>query len=234
MEQRVKGLVLRTVDMGETDRLLTILTPDKGKVTAKVRGCRSAKSKLRYAAQPMCLGEYILTETKGGLLVTACDQIENFAAVSEGLDKYYVAAIALEVAEKLSAEDRDESAVFVCILDSLKRIAYEKNALAEGVRLLGHMLTLAGHKVRAVCECGEVGTWLDMENACVCCDKHKGMLDMPIAHDWAARLTAAEQGADMGKNELRDLYVGLARVLWHTCGCKLNSVQELCKLWDVL
>lgn len=41
-----KGIVLRRLNYAEADRILTFLTPDKGKVTAIAKGVRKSKSKL--------------------------------------------------------------------------------------------------------------------------------------------------------------------------------------------
>ena len=45
MLTEVKGLVIRTVDIKETDRLITIFTEEKGAITALARGARSLKSR---------------------------------------------------------------------------------------------------------------------------------------------------------------------------------------------
>ena len=45
MHTEVKGLVLRTVDLKESDRLLTIFTEEQGIVTALAKGARSLKSR---------------------------------------------------------------------------------------------------------------------------------------------------------------------------------------------
>ena len=45
MLTEVKGLVIRTVDLKESDRLLTIFTEEMGAVTALARGARTLKSR---------------------------------------------------------------------------------------------------------------------------------------------------------------------------------------------
>ena len=48
MQTEVRGLVIRTVDIRESDRLITIFTEEMGVVSAMARGARSLKS-LNYA-----------------------------------------------------------------------------------------------------------------------------------------------------------------------------------------
>ena len=45
MQTEVRGLVIRTVDIKETDRLITIFTEEMGVVSALARGARSLKSR---------------------------------------------------------------------------------------------------------------------------------------------------------------------------------------------
>lgn len=235
MEERLKGIVIRTVDVGEADRLLTLLTPDRGKVSVKAKGCRQAKSKLRYATQPMCLGDYILTQTKGGPIVTACDTVETFEAVATALDRYYVANVVLEGACFFGRDKVADPALFLLTLSTLKKIAYDPNPLYSGAVYLLDLLRIIGHEIRPVCSCGREGRWLDLESSAVCCEEHKAGLVMPVSAQWAdavedIRLDAAAVEVET----LRELYVTLARCLFHTAGCKLGSVQELCKMWEVL
>ena len=51
MYMETPGLVLRTVDYKETDRILTVLTPQAGLLTVKARGCRRKNSPLAAATQ---------------------------------------------------------------------------------------------------------------------------------------------------------------------------------------
>ena len=45
MTTEVRGLIIRTVDIKETDRLVTIFTEEQGVMTALARGARSLKSR---------------------------------------------------------------------------------------------------------------------------------------------------------------------------------------------
>ena len=45
-----RGLVLRTTEYKETDRILTVLSADRGLLTMKARGVRSNRSKLKGPA----------------------------------------------------------------------------------------------------------------------------------------------------------------------------------------
>ena len=52
MEIKVNALVLRAADYGENDKILTLLTAERGKLTAGIKGVRKSGAKLKFAAQP--------------------------------------------------------------------------------------------------------------------------------------------------------------------------------------
>ena len=49
MDEKFDALVLRTADYGEYDRMLTLFTLQKGKLSAAAKGVRRAGAKLRFA-----------------------------------------------------------------------------------------------------------------------------------------------------------------------------------------
>ena len=50
-EITTKGIVIREVMMGESDKLLTVLTPELGRITVRCRGVPTVKSHRFAAAQ---------------------------------------------------------------------------------------------------------------------------------------------------------------------------------------
>ena len=64
MYLKTQGLVLRVTDYNDRDALLTILTPENGKLTAKARGLRRKNSPLIAPCQLLAYGEYTLFEYK--------------------------------------------------------------------------------------------------------------------------------------------------------------------------
>ena len=60
MHITVRGLVIRTVDIKETDRLITIFTEERGALTALARGARSLKSRKMAATMQFCYSNFVL------------------------------------------------------------------------------------------------------------------------------------------------------------------------------
>ena len=59
MTYELSGLVVRTVDLSGRDKLLTILTAERGLVTAVANGSRSLKSRYLAATQQFCYAKFL-------------------------------------------------------------------------------------------------------------------------------------------------------------------------------
>ena len=50
MQHVVNAVMLRASDYNENDKILTLLTAEKGKITAGIKGVKKAAAKLKFAA----------------------------------------------------------------------------------------------------------------------------------------------------------------------------------------
>ena len=78
MEVKVNAIVIRAVDYKDNDRILTLYSLEKGKITAGIKGVKKAGAKLKFASEPFCFAEYILAEKNGRYTVTGASYYEIF------------------------------------------------------------------------------------------------------------------------------------------------------------
>ena len=78
MIEKIKALVLRAADFKENDKLLLLYCGEYGKITASIRGVKKPGAKLKFAAEPFCFGEFMLSVKDGRYAVTNCTEIESF------------------------------------------------------------------------------------------------------------------------------------------------------------
>ena len=95
-----KAIALRRSDYRDYDRMVTLISPDYGRMEAVARGVKRPKSELMNAAEPFCAGEYSFLSTKAGLQVNQCEIIESNYPIREDYDKlihasYYAHALLL-------------------------------------------------------------------------------------------------------------------------------------------
>lgn len=99
MTSEVRGLIIRTVDIKETDRLVTIFTEEHGAMTALARGARSLKSRKLAATMQFCYGRYVLHKQGDKHWIKEAELIENFFDIRQSIEGL---ALANYIAEVLS------------------------------------------------------------------------------------------------------------------------------------
>jgi len=130
MHTEVKGLVLRTVDLKESDRLLTIFTEEKGIVTALARGARSLKSRKMAATQQFCYSSFILSEHSDKYQIKECSLIESFFGIRNSIEGLALAAYIVEILNDVGVEDKEVDLLRLA-LNSLYAISSEKYSLEK-------------------------------------------------------------------------------------------------------
>jgi DNA repair protein RecO (recombination protein O) len=111
--EHVRGFVLREVALGEADRLIEILTAQKGLVTALARGSRRVKSPLLAATQMFALSDFTLFNYKGRTTIDAAELVEPFLRLREDLDRLVCAAHLAEVFHDLVRDDLSDDRMYV-------------------------------------------------------------------------------------------------------------------------
>ena len=124
MDIKVKGLVLYSKDTGESDKFVTILTPDVGKIFFKARGVKKANSKLKAFVQSFSFCNFELNEKNGNYTLTGAQSIESFFGLTYDLDKYNIGCIILETLDKVCSYAQNYSKTFISALKSLKSLSY--------------------------------------------------------------------------------------------------------------
>jgi DNA repair protein RecO (recombination protein O) len=107
----VEGLVIRSIDYGEGNKIITLLTPTHGKQGVIVRGAKKLKSRYGSLAQLFTYGDY--SYYKAGSLGTlnSGEIIESFRELREGLEGPAYAAYASELTDR--AINDDEAAAYL-------------------------------------------------------------------------------------------------------------------------
>ena len=114
-----QALVLRVTAYNDTDSLLTLLTPNHGKLTAKARGLRRKNSPLVAPCQLLAYGEFTLFEYRNMYTVNEAHSIELFTPLRADLEKLSLGAYFAQAAELLSQEDLPNPELLSLVLNSL-------------------------------------------------------------------------------------------------------------------
>lgn len=124
MERKTDAIVLRTAEYKDADKILTLLTPFEGKITAGIRGVKKAGAKLAFAAQPFAFCEYVLTEKNGRNTVVSAYLHDGFFSLRTDIVRFYAACAVTEACDALSAEGEENQGMFVSAAETLRSLAY--------------------------------------------------------------------------------------------------------------
>lgn len=108
MNLEVKGLIIRTVDIKETDRLVTIFTEEQGAITALARGARSLKSRKMAATLQFCYGRYVLYKNGDKLWIKEAELIENFFDIRQSIEGLALANYIAEVLSDVTVAEAEQ------------------------------------------------------------------------------------------------------------------------------
>ena len=75
---KTKGIILAEHNLGDFDKMLTILTPGFGKISCVAKGARRPNSSLLAGTQLFCFGEYLMFKGTTTYHINSCETIEIF------------------------------------------------------------------------------------------------------------------------------------------------------------
>lgn len=81
------AIVLRRRDSGETDRRLTVLTAELGKVDVVAKGARKAASRLAGISDPLCVSRLEVAEGKKNRFITQAQPLRSFPGLRTDFDR---------------------------------------------------------------------------------------------------------------------------------------------------
>ena len=106
---RTDAIVLRSLDYGETSRIVTLYTRLRGKVTVMARGARAARSRFGSTLQPMCYIQvvYYHKPTRELQTLSEASHVKPFNDIGRNLERLAVGLRVVEVAASLLDEERN-------------------------------------------------------------------------------------------------------------------------------
>lgn len=188
------GLVLRETVTRDADKSLTVLTPDRGRLSVIARGARRKGSRVAAACQLLAYSEMTLYEKGRWTMLDAADTIELFDGLRQDLTALSLAAYFAELTEAVS--DGSGGDVLPLLLNAL----YALSALKKPPQLVKpafqfRLMALAGYEPMAdgCALCGAPqpeNPMLDVVHGVVHCGKcrEKGGLSLPLTASGLAAL----------------------------------------------
>lgn len=195
---KIKGIVVNSAQWGDNDKMLTVLTREKGVISVAAKGVKSLKNKNSSAVQPLCYSEFVLSYRGEAYSLSSAEVIEGFYALREDVlllayGVYFAQLAAFVVGRNNLAEDEVR-----LLLNSLYMLCKDKDRM-EIIKCAFELkiCEYAGFAPYVEsCSCGEEGIYFDVAQGEVVCPLHKTQSSKKISTG-ARRVFEYVQNADL-------------------------------------
>lgn len=184
---KTKGIIIAEKVMSDFDKMLTILTPNMGKIECVAKGSRRSKSLLMAGTQFLCFGDYMLYKGGENYSMNSCETIELFYNIRTDLDKLKYAVHITKIINDVTTENQNNYKILQLYLNTLYVISNTDKDLEFVTSIFRlRLLSIIGYRP----EIGECKTCKEKENLtkfsirdngfkCTACGKQdKGAIDM--------------------------------------------------------
>lgn len=156
---KLRAVVLRTVDHGESDRVVTLLARGHGKLAAFARAARASRKRFGGALEPFTLVSAELSGRGGGDRLLRLDSVSPeraFHAIRGDLARIACAAYAVELARELTRDHEPHDELFDLLVDYLSRLdeAPSRPAMLRAFELAALSATGFQPRLDACARCG--------------------------------------------------------------------------------
>ncbi|MEN9229945.1 MAG: DNA repair protein RecO [Thermostichus sp. DG02_5_bins_236] len=153
---RVTGINLKGIPLGESDRIITILTREQGLIRAVAKGSRKQPSKLGGRMEQFVINDLLIAHGRWPAQTDAsqrlqriaqAETLQSFPRLSRSLAHLTAAQYLAEVTLMLALSDQTQEDLFVLLVEHLERLEQapdRETVLPLLTHGLYHLLALAG------------------------------------------------------------------------------------------
>lgn len=172
----VRGLNVKETEVGESDKIITLVTQERGKMTVTGKGVKSLRSRNMVACQPFAYSTYVLKKSKKFWYVEEAELINCFFGLRGDMDRLCLAAYICDVLDYISVENAPEPDILRLTLNTLYAISDRPDIplsiikAAFEFRCVSELGMCPDLSVCDVCACEAVGdVYLDVMNGRLLC-----------------------------------------------------------------
>ncbi|MCH5320953.1 MAG: DNA repair protein RecO [Eubacterium sp.] len=171
-----KGLVIREQTIGESDRLVTLLTADYGLVRAFVRGAKQMKNRLASSTSLFAYSDFTLYRGRDAFVVDNASPVEVFFDLRKDIERLAIAQYFAQLAYELGEEEQPSAEMLSVLLNSLHLLcnsSKDMRVIKSAVEF--RLLSLGGYmpNILACANCSTYETdmmFFDTLDGCIYCE----------------------------------------------------------------
>ena len=120
------AIVLRRADYRDYDRMVTLFSPEHGRIDAIARGCRRPKSALVSAAEVFCAGQYTLNMSGDRQSITQCEIKDSYYDLRFDYERLIHGMYYLSLADAAALPEQEAPEIFTLLLKALAHLCYSQ------------------------------------------------------------------------------------------------------------
>jgi DNA repair protein RecO (recombination protein O) len=140
MQEKVKGIILKTMDYKEKDKLMWVFTEEFGKISVLCKGVRSQKSRFQSLVRPLLFGEFLLYKGKSLYSLNEGNIINSFSHLSTSLEMLTYGSYYVELVDIVSIDHEPQGMLYRNLVTALYLL--ESGALDMEVLTLAYEVKL--------------------------------------------------------------------------------------------
>lgn len=144
MQITTTGIVLREREHDD-DRILTILTADRGVITAYARGAKKLRGRLLSGTELLCCSRFVLFQYRDRYQVDSAETEQNFFGLRSDVEKLSLAVYLAQLCAQVAPAEEEAGEFLRLILNSLYLLEKDKRP---------QRLVKAVFELRAACHGG--------------------------------------------------------------------------------
>lgn len=125
------ALILKRMDYGEADRILTLFTPGRGKIKAIAKGARRTTSRIAGHVELFTRSQLQLSAGRDLEIVTQGESREHFPHLRAGLWHATTAFYLAELIDKFTDEHNEYAGLYTLLIESLRRLDEDAARIAS-------------------------------------------------------------------------------------------------------
>jgi len=155
---KTEAVIIRKTKLGEADRILTLFTPDLGKIRAVAKGVRRPRSKMSGHLELLTHSLVSLVRGRNLDTVIGSQTVNSFFNLKSDLELSAAALYVLELIDQFTEEREASPEIFRLLLETLDNLAKGENREMTLHYFEMHLLSLAGFKpeLYACVACGKL------------------------------------------------------------------------------
>ncbi|MBN6888908.1 DNA repair protein RecO (recombination protein O) [Cytobacillus horneckiae] len=122
MLEKCEGIVIRTVNYGESNKIVTLFTREWGKVGVMARGAKKPSSRLSAVTQPFTYGHFLVQRGKGLGGLQQGDIIQSMRSIKEDIFLTAYVSYIVDLLDKGTEEKRPNPFLFELLMQSIQLI----------------------------------------------------------------------------------------------------------------